>query len=93
MQKVIVVGGGPAGMMAAAVAAENGARVTLLEKKEQVGKKLKLTGKGRCNLTSALDGENFISGYAGNGRFLYSALNQFPNQDLISFFNKRGLAT
>jgi predicted Rossmann fold flavoprotein len=93
MQTVIVVGGGPAGMMAATVAAENGARVTLLEKKEQVGKKLKLTGKGRCNLTSALDRENFMSGYAGNGRFLYSALNQFSNQDLISFFNKRGLAT
>ncbi len=93
MQRVIVVGGGPAGMMAAAVAAENGARVTLLEKKEQVGKKLKLTGKGRCNLTSALDGDNFMSGYAGNGRFLYGALSQFSNQDLINFFKKRGLAT
>lgn len=93
MQKVIVVGGGPAGMMAAAAAAENGAKVTLLEKKEQVGKKLKLTGKGRCNITSALEGANFISGYAGNGRFLYSALNQFSNQDLVNFFNKRGLAT
>ncbi len=93
MQKVIVVGGGPAGMMAAAVAAENGAQVTLLEKKEQVGKKLKLTGKGRCNITSALEGDAFMSGYAGNGRFLYSALNQFSNQDLINFFNKRGLAT
>lgn len=93
MQSVIVVGGGPAGMMAAAVAAEKGARVTLLEKKERAGKKLKLTGKGRCNLTSALDMGNFMSGYAGNGRFLYSALNQFSNQDLINFFNKRGLAT
>lgn len=93
MQRVIVVGGGPAGMMAAAAAAENGAKVTLLEKKEQVGKKLKLTGKGRCNITSALEGANFISGYAGNGRFLYSALNQFSNQDLVNFFNKRGLAT
>ncbi len=93
MQRLIVVGAGPAGMMAAAVAAENGARVTLLEKKEQAGKKLKLTGKGRCNLTSALDEENFMSGYAGNGRFLYSALNQFSNQDLIYFFNKRGLET
>lgn len=93
MLRVIVVGGGPAGMMAAAVAAENGAQVTLLEKKEQVGKKLKLTGKGRCNLTSALETEDFISGYAGNGRFLYSALNQFSNQDLINFFNMKGLAT
>ncbi len=93
MPGVIVVGAGPAGMMAAAAAAENGARVTLLEKKEQAGKKLKLTGKGRCNITSALEGETFMSGYAGNGRFLYSALNQFSNKDLISFFNKRGLAT
>ena len=93
MQRVIVVGGGPAGMMAAATAAENGAKVTLLEKKEQLGKKLKITGKGRCNITSALEGDTFISGYAGNGRFLYSALNQFSNQDLINFFNKRGLAT
>lgn len=93
MPEVIIVGGGPAGMMAAAVAAENGVRVTLLEKKEQAGKKLKLTGKGRCNITSALEGDAFMSGYAGNGRFLYSALNQFSNQDLINFFNKRGLAT
>ncbi|MGB4505105.1 MAG: NAD(P)/FAD-dependent oxidoreductase [Syntrophaceticus sp.] len=93
MQRVIVVGGGPAGMMAAATAAENGAKVTLLEKKEQVGKKLKITGKGRCNITSALERDNFLSGYAGNGRFLYSALNQFSNQDLINFFNKQGLAT
>jgi len=93
MPGIIVVGAGPAGMMAAATVAENGARVTLLEKKEQAGKKLKLTGKGRCNITSALEGEAFMSGYAGNGRFLYSALNQFSNQDLISYFNKRGLAT
>lgn len=93
MQQVIVVGGGPAGMMAAATAAENGAQVTLLEKKEQVGKKLKLTGKGRCNITSALERENFMSGYAGNGRFLYSAFNQLSNQDLIDFFAQHGLAT
>lgn len=93
MQRVIVVGGGPAGMMAAAVAAENGGRVTLLEKKEKPGKKLKITGKGRCNITSALDRENFISGYAGNGRFLYSALNEFSNRDLIEFFNRHGVAT
>jgi len=93
MQRVIVVGGGPAGMMAAAVAAENGSRVTLLEKKDKPGKKLKITGKGRCNITSALEQENFISGYAGNGRFLYSALSEFSNRDVIRFFNQRGLAT
>lgn len=93
MQRLIVVGGGPAGMMAAAVAVQNGARVTLMEKKEQPGKKLKITGKGRCNITSDLDGEDFISGYAGNGRFLYSALNEFSNRDLIEFFRQHGLET
>ncbi|HZK43702.1 MAG TPA: NAD(P)/FAD-dependent oxidoreductase [Syntrophomonadaceae bacterium] len=92
MQKIIVVGGGPAGMIAAITAAEHGAEVILLEKKEQVGKKLKITGKGRCNITSA-DVNNFIAGYAKNGHFLYSALNEFSNFDLIEFFNKRGLMT
>lgn len=93
MQTVIVIGGGPAGMMAAAVAAQNGARVTLLEKKDRVGRKLRITGKGRCNITNAADREEFIDGYAGNGRFLYSALNQFSNRDLIDFIEKRGLKT
>lgn len=92
MKKVIVVGGGPAGMIAAATAAENGADVILLEKKEQVGRKLKITGKGRCNITSAEE-DNFIAGYAKNGRFLYSALNEFSNFDVIRFFNSRGLKT
>ncbi len=92
MKKIIVIGGGPAGMMAAATAAEQGAEVILLEKKEQVGKKLKITGKGRCNITSAEE-ENFIGGYAKNGRFLYSALNEFSNGDVIRFFNSRGLKT
>ncbi|NLB88059.1 MAG: NAD(P)/FAD-dependent oxidoreductase [Syntrophomonadaceae bacterium] len=92
MKKIIVIGGGPAGMMAAATAAENGAQVILLEKKEQVGKKLKITGKGRCNITSAEE-ENFIAGYAKNGRFLYSALNEFSNWDVIRFFISRGLKT
>ncbi|MGS0765562.1 NAD(P)/FAD-dependent oxidoreductase [Syntrophomonas curvata] len=93
MQRIIVAGGGPAGMMAAAAAAENGGRVTLLEKKERPGKKLKLTGKGRCNITSARERENFLAGYAGNGRFLYSALNEFSNLDVIAFLNRHGLAT
>lgn len=92
MQKVVVVGGGPAGMMAAIAAAESGTQVTLLEKKEKLGKKLSITGKGRCNITSALNLNDFITGYAGNGRFLYSALNHFSNHDLITFFNQRGLA-
>jgi len=89
--KIIVIGAGPAGMMAAITAAQSGAKVTLLEKKEQPGKKLKITGKGRCNLTSALDMDEFMKGYAGNGRFLYSALNAFSNVDLMDFFRNRGL--
>ncbi len=91
MIKVLIIGGGPAGMMAGATAAENGARVILLEKKESVGKKLKITGKGRCNITSAVDGDNFITGYAGNGRFLYSVLHDFSNKDLIQFFENHNL--
>ncbi|MDD3267916.1 MAG: NAD(P)/FAD-dependent oxidoreductase [Syntrophomonadaceae bacterium] len=91
MKKVIVVGGGPAGMMAAAVAARQGAKVTLLEKKEAVGKKLVITGKGRCNLTSAIPDDRFMAGYACNGRFLYSALHEFSSRDLIDFFADNGL--
>lgn len=93
MTKVLVVGGGPAGMMAALSAAWQGARVTLLEKKEQPGKKLRITGKGRCNLTSACARDGFIEGYPGNGKFLYSSLYEFSNQDLIAFFHNRGLET
>ncbi len=92
MKKVIVIGAGPAGMMAAATAAENGAQVILLEKKAQVGKKLEITGKGRCNITSALE-NNFTGAYPRNGKFLFSALNEFSNFELINFFNSRGLMT
>ncbi|MDD2620136.1 MAG: NAD(P)/FAD-dependent oxidoreductase [Syntrophomonadaceae bacterium] len=91
MKKVIVAGGGPAGMMAAAVAARQGANVDLLEKKDAVGKKLAITGKGRCNLTSAAENDRFMAGYACNGRFLFSALNDFSNHDLIEFFAAHGL--
>jgi len=93
MKKVVVVGGGPAGMMAAISAAANGARVTLIEKKSALGKKLKITGKGRCNLTNLRPVSEFIAQYPGNGRFLYSALHQFSNQDLIDFFEERGVKT
>lgn len=93
MKKVIIIGAGPAGMMAAITAAQGGAAVTLLEKQPEVGKKLKITGKGRCNITSALGKELFLTGYAGGtGRFLYSVLNEFSNQDLINFFSERGVA-
>ena len=92
MKNIVIIGAGPGGMMAAIKAAEEGARVTLLEKMPEAGKKLKITGKGRCNITSSLEGEFFLAGYAGGkGRFLYSVLNEFSNFDLIDFFEKRGV--
>ena len=82
--KVIVIGGGPAGMMAAISAANAGHEVTLLEKMNSLGKKLLITGKGRCNITSSLPMEKFIENVPGNGMFLYSSFNQFTNQDIIN---------
>lgn len=93
MKKVIVVGGGAAGMMAAVIAREMGAEVTLLEKNRQLGKKMLITGKGRCNLTNAGTMEDIIKNIPGNGQFLYSSLNRFSNQDTINFFNRLGVAT
>ena len=93
MKKVIIIGAGPAGMMAAATAASAGAAVILVEKKEKVGRKLSITGKGRCNLTSAVDKDGLIKGFPGNGRFLYSSFHEFSNLDLIEFFEQRGLKT
>ena len=89
--KVIVIGGGPAGMMSAITSAENGNDVILLEKNKSLGKKLLITGKGRCNITSSLPMEDFIKNTPGNGMFLYSAFNKFTNQDIITFLNKQGL--
>ena len=89
--KVVVIGGGPAGMMAAITSAENGNDVTLLEKNKNLGKKLLITGKGRCNITSSLPMEDFIKNTPGNGMFLYSAFNQFNNKDIIKFLNEQGL--
>ena len=74
MYDVIVIGGGPAGMMAAGTAAERGKKVLLLEKNEKLGKKLYITGKGRCNLTNSCDCEEFLEHVPRNPRFLYSAL-------------------
>ena len=73
---VIVIGGGPAGMMAAITASKNGSNVILLEKMRSVGRKLSITGKGRCNITNATDIDNFIKNVPGNGKFLYSILMQ-----------------
>jgi predicted Rossmann fold flavoprotein len=87
----IIIGGGPAGMMAAGTAAARGRRVVLLERNEKLGKKLFLTGKGRCNLTNAAEIEEFIPKTVRNGKFLYSAFYAFTNQDLMDFFTERGL--
>ncbi|MGI6004606.1 MAG: NAD(P)/FAD-dependent oxidoreductase [Christensenellales bacterium] len=91
MNRVIVVGGGPAGMMAAVCAAEAGAEVSLYEKNEKLGKKLYLTGKGRCNLTNDCDTDAFLSAVVRNRRFLYSAFAHFTNRDLMRFFEEAGL--
>ncbi|HPA25611.1 MAG TPA: NAD(P)/FAD-dependent oxidoreductase [bacterium] len=91
---LIVIGGGPAGMMAAGRAAENGAHVLLLEKNKQLGVKLLITGKGRCNITNAEpELKKFINQYGSNGKFLYSALNKFSPEETIIFFNNLGVAT
>ncbi len=93
MGKVIVIGGGPAGIMAAGVAAGRGRDVLLLEKNSKLGKKLLISGKGRCNITNDTDVEGLIENTPGNGNFLYSAFYTFSNQDLIDFFNQKGLPT
>ena len=89
--RVIVIGGGPAGMMAAISSAENGNEVILLEKMQSLGRKLLITGKGRCNITSSLDMDEFIKNTPGNGMFLYSCYKQFTNQDIINFLKEQGL--
>ncbi len=88
---VLVIGGGPAGMMAAITASENGNKVILLEKMESLGRKLLITGKGRCNITSSLNMEDFMSNIPGNGMFLYSAFKNFTNKDIIEFLKDEGL--
>lgn len=92
MSKVIVIGGGPAGMMAALAAAEIGHEVLLLEKNEKLGKKLYITGKGRCNITNAGDMEDLFGSVMSNSKFLYSAFYAYDNQTVIDFFEKEGLA-
>ena len=92
-RKVLVIGAGPAGMMAAAAAAENGALVAALEKNQRVGRKLAITGKGRCNITNFCDTADFIAHVTANPRFLYSAINRFSCYDTVAFFEERGLAT
>ncbi|MCQ2009081.1 MAG: NAD(P)/FAD-dependent oxidoreductase [Sporolactobacillus sp.] len=88
---VIVVGGGPSGLMAAITAAEHGARVMLLDKGDKLGRKLAISGGGRCNVTNAMPIDELIKHIPGNGRFLYSAFSSFDNQDIIRFFEQLGV--
>lgn len=91
MPKVIVIGGGPAGMMSAITAAENGNEVMIIEKMPSFGRKLLITGKGRCNITSSLYMSEFIKNTPGNGKFLYSAFQNYTNTDIIEFLKRQGL--
>lgn len=90
MKNVVIIGAGAAGMMAAIAAADKGARVTLLEQNEKTGKKVFITGKGRCNITNACDSEAFFDNVISNGKFLYSAFYQMDNQAVIRFFEDAG---
>lgn len=91
MNKVIIVGGGAAGMMAAISASKAGKMVCILEKNEKLGKKLFITGKGRCNITNACPAEEFLTHVVTNPRFLYSTFSQFNNEDMIEYLEKIGL--
>lgn len=89
--EIVICGAGAAGMMAAVTAARAGGRVTILEGTDRVGRKLRITGKGRCNVTNTADLSELIANLPGNGPFLYSALNRFSNMDVMSFFEELGV--
>ena len=86
-----MIGGGAAGLMAAITAARQGAAVTLLEPNERLGKKVNITGKGRCNVTNDCDRETLLASIPGNGRFLYGALTRFTPRDTMAFFEALGV--
>ena len=89
--KVVVIGGGPAGMLAAITASQNGNKVILIEKMESLGRKLLITGKGRCNITSSLPISDFIKNTPGNGKFFFFFYQKFTNEDIIKFLESEGL--
>ena len=93
INKAIVIGGGPAGMIAAGTLAKSIKKVILIEKNKFLGKKLRITGKGRCNITNNADIEDFIANVPTNSRFLYSAFYSFTNQDIINLLNNLGVET
>ena len=90
MSRVGIIGGGAAGMMAAAAAAGDGHEVHLFEKNEKLGKKVYITGKGRCNVTNACPQEDFFQNVVTNGKFLYSSFYGFTNEDIMGFLEKEG---
>ncbi len=93
MNNVIIIGGGPAGMLAGISAAKSGNKVTIIEKMNSCGKKLLITGKGRCNITNSTDINGFIENTPCNGKFLYSVLNNFDNNDIIELLEQEGVKT
>ncbi len=92
-KKVIIIGGGAAGLMAAISSSGRGCETIVLEKNKIVGKKLRITGKGRCNITSNYDMEGLIRNIPGNGNFMYSSLYSFSNHDIVEFFESHNLKT
>ena len=91
MTDLVVIGGGPAGMICAAMAAKRGLSVTLLDRNLQLGRKLRITGKGRCNVTNACDTKEFMANIPGDGRFLYSAMSRFGTREVMAFFEELGV--
>ncbi len=89
--KVLIIGGGPAGILAGISSAEENNNVTIFEKMNMLGKKLLITGKGRCNITSSLDISEFIQNIPGNGKFLYSAFKKFDNKDIVNLLSKNNV--
>lgn len=92
MYQTIIIGGGPSGLMAAAAASQNSNKVLLIEKKKGLGRKLKISGGGRCNVTNRLPYEEIIKNIPGNGKFLYSPFSVFDNESIIHFFESRGVS-
>lgn len=93
MRKIIIIGGGAAGLLAAYSAAKNFNQVILLDKNEKLGKKIYITGKGRCNVTTSVSINDFFNGVISNPKFLFSAINNFSSNDLINLLNENGLKT
>jgi predicted Rossmann fold flavoprotein len=93
LKKIVVIGGGAAGLMAAISAAEQGGQVVLLEKMSSIGRKLAITGKGRCNITNNCDIKTMIQHIPGNGSFLYGAFHAFSNDDIVAFVENQGVPT